>query len=88
LPPLEQAIAAFDTDAAFAGRVPTRDQVARAWALAKFTQPEESAQPSHAEVVHALKKLFPDFRSPKTSSGNSHSKKTSPDRSPHSAPDA
>lgn len=88
LPPLEQAIAEFDTDRAFAGHVPTRDQVARAWALAKFTQPEESTPPSHAEVIHALKKLFPEFRSPKTTSTHSHSKHTSPGHSRHSSAEA
>jgi hypothetical protein len=85
LSPLEQAIAEFDTDQAFASQVPTRDQVARAWALAKFRQLEESTQPSHEDVVHALKRLFPDFRGPKTGPSQSHSKKTSHGHSHHSA---
>jgi len=63
--PLEQAIAEFRNDPAFASQLPTRDQVARAWAYAKFKQEEEDGSPSHADVVGALKKMFVEFRSSK-----------------------
>jgi len=65
LPPLDQAVAEFEHDQAFAGRVPTREQVARAWALARYKSENELNKPSHPEVVVALKKLFPAFRNSK-----------------------
>jgi len=61
--PLEQAYAAFENDRAFAGHAPTREQVARAWSSARFKKEDENELPTHPEVVVALKKLFPEFRS-------------------------
>jgi len=78
LPPLDQAVAEFENDQAFAGRTPTREQVARAWALARYKSENEINVPSHPEVVVALKKLFPEFRSSKPVL--SHSRSTSHSR--------
>jgi hypothetical protein len=75
LPPLERAIAEFENDQAFAGRMPTRDQVARAWAYARFKGEDVNGVPSHPEVVVTLKKLFPEFRSSKPDASRSRSSK-------------
>jgi len=72
---LEQAIAEFGRDLAFAGCPPTREQVARAWAFARFRKANENDFPSHPEVVVALKKLFPEFRSSKQGSDRSRAGK-------------
>jgi len=60
--PLEQACREFEADREFEKRQPTREQVARAWALAKFNQSNSSASPTHSELIAALKKLFSEFR--------------------------
>jgi hypothetical protein len=62
--PLEAAYGVFATDPAFAAHPPTREQVARAWAMANF-QKLEGESPTHAELVATLKKIFPEFRGPK-----------------------
>jgi hypothetical protein len=72
---LDQAFLEFGNDRAFAGRAPTREQVARAWASAKFKKEDESEPPNHLEVVAALKKLFPEFRSPKPNASSLPSSK-------------
>jgi hypothetical protein len=59
---LDQAYAEFANDPAFDGRIPTREQVARAFALAIFNQADQSKTPPHSELVAALKKLFREFR--------------------------
>jgi len=59
----------------FNGRQPTREQVGRAWAFARFKKDDENAMPTHAEVIVALKKMFPEFRDPKRVSIRSTSKK-------------
>jgi len=68
---LDQAVAEFGNDPAFAGRVPNREQVGRAWARAAFQKGDDSEHPTHAELVAALKKLFPEFRSPRPDSSRS-----------------
>lgn len=67
--PLEQAFLEFANDRVFAEHPPTREQVARAWAFAKFKKEDEKALPSHLEVVGALKKMFPEFRSSRQKTG-------------------
>ena len=60
----ERAGLEFERDREFEKRQPTREQLARAWAWAKF-QKADTAQtewPTHAELVAALKKLFSEFR--------------------------
>jgi hypothetical protein len=64
---LERAYEEFASDGAFNGHTPTREQVARAWAFARFKKDDENEVP-HDEVVTALKKLFPEFRDPKRAS--------------------
>jgi hypothetical protein len=67
LPPLDRAYAEFQSDRAFAGKVPTREQVARAWALAVFQNGEEPEAPSHEKLVAALREVFPEFKEPRSS---------------------
>ena len=62
---MDQAYAEFGNDPAFAIRPPTREQVARAWAWAKFKNEDPTQLPTHLDVVAALKKLFPEFRTSK-----------------------
>jgi len=65
--PLEAAYAEFERDPAFANKHPTREQVARAWALARFRKTEGPYKtPAHTELVSAVKELFREFRPPKT----------------------
>jgi hypothetical protein len=64
--PVEQAYAEFTKDPNFSGHAPTREQVARAWSFARFQKEHVNDLPNHAEVVAALKKMFPEFRSGKT----------------------
>jgi hypothetical protein len=66
--PLEQSFADFAGDRLFAEHPPTREQVARAWAYARYKKEDENTFPTHLEVVGALKKLFPEFRSSKPKS--------------------
>lgn len=63
--PLDQAYAEFAKDSAFAEHPPTREQVARAWAFARYKKEDENEIPTHPEVVGALKKLFREFRTSK-----------------------
>ncbi len=63
--PLDQAYADFEKDQTFANHAPTREQVARAWAYARFKKDDAHEPPPHADIVGALKKLFPEFRSSK-----------------------
>jgi hypothetical protein len=72
---LDQVFLDFVNDRAFEGRAPSREQVARAWAWAKFQKAEETAAPNHAEIVSALKKLFPQFKDPRPISKGPHSGK-------------
>jgi hypothetical protein len=60
----EQAGLEFERDREFEKRQPTREQLARAWAWAKFQKADtaETEWPTHAELVVALKKLFSEFR--------------------------
>ena len=71
-PPLDEAFRAFGSDPVFAGHRPTREQVARAWAFAKFKNEDQHSPPSHAQIVGALKKLFPEFRSSKPKTDDAH----------------
>jgi hypothetical protein len=59
---MEKAYEEFLADRAFDGRRPSREQVARAWSFARFKKEDTNEFPSHAEVVVALKKMFPEFR--------------------------
>jgi hypothetical protein len=59
---LDQACGEFATDQQFEKNPPTREQVARALASAKFRQTSHFEWPTHAELVAALKDLFPGFR--------------------------
>ena len=61
LPHLDRAIQEFAKDPAFAGHVPTREQVARAWSMAAFDL-DKSQEPSHAALVAALKKMFKEYQ--------------------------
>lgn len=72
--PLEKVIAEFGNDAAYAGHQPTREQVARAWAYASFHREDPSKPATHLEVVAALKKLFLEFKEPKTHVNGAHRK--------------
>jgi hypothetical protein len=56
------ACQAFAGDPEFVKWPPTRDQIGRAWAWAKFKNSDSDAAPTHAELVAALKKLFPEFK--------------------------
>jgi hypothetical protein len=58
----DQACREFAGDQEFEKRPPTREQVARAWALVTFRQTNESERPAHRELVAALKELFPEFK--------------------------
>jgi len=62
--PLDQASLEFQSDPQFAGRAPTREQVARAWALVIFRRGTGAARPTHAELVVALGELFREFKPP------------------------
>lgn len=73
--PLEQAFAEFASDPVFGTRPPTREQVARAWSFARFKKEDDTHFPEHAEVVGALKKLFPEFRTSKPAVTRSHGEK-------------
>jgi hypothetical protein len=68
LPPLEQAYVEFAHDRVFAGGMPTREQVARAWALALYFKTKGSRTPTHLELVAALRKLFREFQEPRLAS--------------------
>ena len=59
---LDQACGEFAADRPFEKNPPTREQVARALALAKFRQTSQFEWPTHAELVVALKELFPEFK--------------------------
>jgi hypothetical protein len=63
---VEQAFEKFTKDPNFTSRPPTREQVARAWSFARFQKEHVNDLPNHPEVVAALKKLFPEFRSSKS----------------------
>src|ERR1017187_8648692 len=58
LTPLDRAFSEFQADRQFAGRSPTREQVARAWALARFRKAGDPGHPFHVELVPTLKELF------------------------------
>jgi hypothetical protein len=64
----EQACRDLESDPAFATHPPTREQIARAWAWAKFKRTEATGLPSHADLVAALKKLFAEYKDPRSSS--------------------
>jgi len=64
----EQACREFEGDREFEKHPPTREQLARAWALAKFKKTHPSQSPDHSELVAALKKLFPEFKPAKPAS--------------------
>lgn len=68
--PLDEVCDEFANDPAFTAHVPTRDQIARAWAWARFQNSEGSKLPTHLEIVAALKKLFPAFKEPRQGSGH------------------
>ncbi len=59
---LDQACGEFASDRDFEKLQPTREQIARALAAAKFKQTSEAEWPTHAELVAALRELFPEFR--------------------------
>ena len=71
----EQAWLEFERDAEFEKNPPTREQIARAWALAEFRRSNPSEWPTHLELVVALRELFREFRSPRSGSSRSHSSK-------------
>jgi hypothetical protein len=75
LPPLDRAVADFGSDPTFAARAPTREQVGRAWAWAIYHKADQSGSPTHPELIAALKKLFPEFRSPRSDSSGSRANK-------------
>ena len=72
---LEQAWLEFERDAEFEKNPPTREQIARAWALAEFRKSNPKEWPTHPELVAALRELFQEFRSPRSGSSRSHSSK-------------
>src|ERR1035438_9316153 len=49
----DRACREFAADREFAPRAPTREQLARAWALAKFRKRNPFESPTHAELVAA-----------------------------------
>lgn len=59
---LDQAFLEIQSDRLFEGRPPTREQVARAWALVRFRRSDGSARPTHVELVAALGELFKEFK--------------------------
>lgn len=59
--PLERVLAQIELDPQFSIHKPTREQVARAWAMANFNKEDESKPPTYEELVNALKKLFREF---------------------------
>jgi hypothetical protein len=59
---LDQVCAEFAQDPAFASKLPTREQIARAWAMARYQQAESSKSPAHAAVVAALRKMYLEFK--------------------------
>lgn len=63
---LDKACREFASDPKFEKLQPTREQIARALVAANFNRTAESDWPTHAELVAALKKLFPEFRSRST----------------------
>jgi hypothetical protein len=63
---LERELAEFANDPAFARRPPSREHIARAWTFARFKKDELHERPTHDEVVGALKKMFPEYRSSRT----------------------
>src|ERR1035437_2655535 len=71
--PFEQACLEFERDRAFEKHPPTREQVARAWALASFRESDTAESPTHQELVAALKKLFPEFRTSRPALSRSRS---------------
>lgn len=75
--PFDRAFAAFANSRELAGRSPTREQLARAWALVKFRKEGEKEPPTHAELVAALKEIFKEFRSAKASVGSARPDKAS-----------
>jgi hypothetical protein len=70
----EQACRDLEADPAFATRPPTREQIGRAWAWAKFQRSDATGWPSHADLVAALKKLFTEYKDPRSSSRSRSSK--------------
>jgi hypothetical protein len=66
----------FVHDPEFEKRPPTREQLARAWAMAifKHSDDSESEWPTHVELVAALKKLFSEFKDPRTASRHARPK--------------
>jgi len=52
----------FAGDPEFVKHPPTRDQIGRAWAWANFKNSHPATAPTHAELVDALKKLYPEFK--------------------------
>ncbi len=60
---LDQACREFASAREFEKLQPTREQIARALVAANFNRTTEAQWPTHAELVAALKKLFPEFRS-------------------------
>jgi len=67
----DQAYVEFERDGEFSLRLPTREQIARAWSLAEFRQRNPYVQPAHAELVTALREIFPEFRKPRPASSRS-----------------
>jgi hypothetical protein len=59
---LDQACRDFENDREFEKLQPTREQIARAMAAANYNRTTDTEWPSHAELVAALKKNFPQFR--------------------------
>jgi len=59
--PLERVLAQIEHDPSFSIQKPTREQVARAWAMANFNKEDESKPPTYEELVNALRKLFKEF---------------------------
>ena len=66
--PFDRACLEFERNQEFAGRSPTREEVGRAWARVKFRKADASEPPTHADLVAALKEMFPEFKDPKPSS--------------------
>ena len=67
----DQAYLEFERDGEFNQRPPTREQIARAWALAEFRQRNPFVRPTHNELVTALREIFPEFKIPRPVSSRS-----------------
>ena len=78
LPPFELACLEFERDPQFAGRQPTRDQIARAWAMVKMRAEHHSDIPKHGDVVVALKEIYKQFRSAKLEASRQNPAKKKP----------